>query len=130
MQFAERGKYVCVRIGCRSVIQVADPTTAPECAASIQWILANAAQYEINPDRIGLWFPADDGDYVYTLQRGSAEVLAQSLLREDEGSMAGRRSSLNTVEAFFDHNLRGESPEPSPEARRPGRRGFGGRRMW
>jgi hypothetical protein len=128
-RLAERGKYVCVRLACWGTVDAADPTSIPECSAAVQWIFANAAPYNMNSDRIGIWYPSVDGDYVYTLRRGSAEVLTRSVLGRDGGSAARPRLPLDDVETFFDRNLRGERPEEALEAHGPGRRGFGGKRQ-
>jgi len=130
-QLVGSGKYVCMRVICVSAVAASDPPANPECASAIRWIAANAQNYDMNPDRIGIWLSAPEGESVCTLERGSAKVLAQSVLgRGENGASLRPGSRLDEVEAFFDRQLRGESPQPPPESHGAQRGGRGRGRMF
>jgi len=136
VRFATSGNYVCAKVKCHSFVDVSHPTDNPECAQAVQWLAAKATEFDINPGRMGVWVAFPEADFVCTLERGSTNVLASSILERRERDMpAGPPMMTNEVLAFFEKNLRGEDPKPPPVAprgrggRTGGGRGGGGKTL-
>jgi len=128
VRLAASGNYVCARVKCHNFVDISHPTGNPECADAVRWLAAKTSEYNINPGRTGVWIEFPDGDFVCTLERGSTDVLASSMLERPQGGIpAGPPLMTSDVQAFFDKNLRGEKSKPAPMARRGrGRGGHGG----
>lgn len=129
VRLAASGNYVCAKVRCHSFVEVSQPTNNPECAQAVQWLAAKATEFDINPGRVGVWVAFPEADFVCTLERGSTNVLASSVLERGERDMSAWPPMMtNEALAFFDKNLRGEDPKPPPTPRRGrGGRGGGGR---
>ena len=52
--FVERG-YACVSINYRLAPQSIFPAQIEDCRAAIRWLRANAATYNLDPNRVGVW---------------------------------------------------------------------------
>lgn len=118
VRFAGSGNYVCARVKCQSFVDVSQPTSNLECAEAVRWLASKATQYDINPGRIGVWVAFPEADFVCTLERGSTNVLASSVLeRRESDAAAGPPPMTSEVHAFFDRNLRGQDPQPSRSPR-------------
>jgi len=127
-RLAEQGKYVCLRITCYNPISAENPADVPECAAALGWLAAHAEDYDVNPNRIGIWLAAAEGQFAYTLERGSTKVVAQTALGQHSGGgRPGPGGAISDAEAFFDRQLRGQSPPPEPQP--PQRQGRGRGRL-
>lgn len=65
--FVESGRYAAVSIGYRLSGEAQWPTQIHDCKAAIRWIRANAAKYNLDPDRIGVWGTSAGGHLVAVL---------------------------------------------------------------
>ena len=61
------GKYAGVAVGYRLTGEVKWPAQIHDCKAAIRWIRAHAAQYGLDPDRIGVWGESAGGHLVAML---------------------------------------------------------------
>jgi acetyl esterase/lipase len=86
------GRYVGVSIGYRLSGEATWPAQIHDCKAAIRWLRANATQYNIDPNRIGVW-GSSAGGHLVSLLGTSGDV------KELEGSngSAGYSSRVNCV---------------------------------
>jgi hypothetical protein len=132
-----RGKHVGVAVPCTNPIDPEHPNTVPEFALAINWIEANAVGMGVTPSRVGVWVQSPAGNVLYTLERGTRNLLSSTVIpfQTDVGPCVD--GGLADVEKFFDLQLRGDQTAERPESdRRPGGGGrgfgngdFGGREM-
>jgi hypothetical protein len=131
-QIAARGKHVGVAVPCLSAIDPDHPNTAREFTLAFDWIEANAVGLGVTPSRMGIWIQTPAGHVLYTLERGTRNLLSSTTVPIQTD--AGRRmnNGVGEVEEFFNRQLRGEVTAQRPEGdRRHGGgghgRGMGGR---
>ncbi|HEX3871560.1 MAG TPA: alpha/beta hydrolase [Pirellulales bacterium] len=86
------GNYLGVSIEYRLTGEAIWPAQINDCKAAIRWLRANATQYKIDPDHIGVWGNSAGGHLV-SLLGTSGEVAA---LEGDNGSI-GYSSRVNCV---------------------------------
>src|SRR5262245_19821445 len=67
LAFAARGDYVCFSVGYRLSGQAKWPAQIHDCKAAIRWIKSNAAKYNLDPKRIGVWGGSAGGHLVSLL---------------------------------------------------------------
>ncbi len=65
--FAASGDYVAASVGYRLTDVASWPAQIHDCKAAIRYLRANAAQYGIDPDRIGIWGSSAGGHLVSLL---------------------------------------------------------------
>ena len=86
------GEYVGVSIGYRISGEATWPAQIHDCKAAIRWLRANATQYNIDPNRIGVW-GSSAGGHLVSLLGASGDVKE---LEGDNGS-SGYSSRVNCV---------------------------------
>ncbi len=67
VRLATSGKYAAASIGYRLTDEAQWPAQIHDCKAAIRWIRANAAKYNLDPDRIGVWGSSAGGHLVAVL---------------------------------------------------------------
>ena len=82
VRFVETGNYVGVSVGYRLSGEAVWPAQIHDCKAAIRWVRANAEEYGIDPDRIGLW-GSSAGGHLVSLLGTSSDIKA---LDGDNGS--------------------------------------------
>ena len=92
--FAEQG-FAAACIGYRLLPEVEFPAPILDCKAAVRWVRANAAQYGIDPDRIGA-IGGSAGAHLVAMLGTSAQV-AQL---EGDGGNAGVSSRVQAVVAM------------------------------
>ncbi len=93
--FLKKG-YAVASINYRLAPQAIFPAQIQDCKASIRFLRANAAKYNIDPDRIGVWGGSAGGHLVALLGvTGDAKDL------EGNGGNAGVSSKVQAVCDFF-----------------------------
>jgi len=65
--FAASGNYFCASVGYRLSREATWPAQIHDCKAAIRWLKANAKQYNIDPEKIGVWGPSAGGHLVSML---------------------------------------------------------------
>ncbi len=93
--FVATGNYVGATIGYRLSGEAAWPAQIHDCKAAIRWLRANAKQYHIDPDRIGVWGSSAGGHLVNMLGT-SAGVEAL----EGAGGSPGHSTRVQCVVPF------------------------------
>ena len=86
--------FIVVIIGHRSASQANFPAQIYDCKAAIRWLRANAEQYHIDPDRIGVW-GASSGGHLSALLGTSGDD------HELEGNL-GHQNYSSKVQAVVD----------------------------
>ena len=91
----QRG-YIVVSISHRPSGRATFPAQIYDCKAAVRWLRANAEQYYIDPDRIGVW-GTSSGGHLAALLGTTSEV------RELEGNLGnqGYSSEVQAVVDFF-----------------------------
>ena len=67
LPFVQEGKFVGVSIGYRLSGEAIWPAQIHDCKAAIRWLKANAKEYGIDPERIGIWGSSAGGHLVAML---------------------------------------------------------------
>jgi acetyl esterase/lipase len=91
---ASRG-YIVVSADCRLASEAHFPAQIHDCKCAIRWTRANAARFQIDPDRIGLVGSSASGQLV-----ALAAVTRAEHGLEDETCYQGQSSSVQAVYAF------------------------------
>jgi len=73
--YISRG-YAAASIGYRYTQEAPFPANADDCKAALNWLRANAAKYNIDPNRIGLWGSSAGGHLVAFLGTTGTQVQA------------------------------------------------------
>lgn len=73
--YVARG-YAAASIGYRYTQEAPFPANADDCKAALNWLRANAAKYNIDPNRIGLWGSSAGGHLVAFLGTTGTQVQA------------------------------------------------------
>jgi acetyl esterase/lipase len=89
------GEYIGASIGYRLSGEATWPAQIYDCKAAIRWLRASAAQYNIDPERIGLW-GSSAGGHLVSLLGTSGEVKEL----EGNGGNAGYSSRVACVVDF------------------------------
>ena len=85
--FVATGNYVGASIGYRLSGEAIWPAQIHDCKAAIRWLRANAAQYHIDPERIGVWGSSAGGHLVNLLgTSGGVDALEGSGGSPDQSS--------------------------------------------
>jgi hypothetical protein len=127
-QIAARGKHAGVALACIHPIDTAHPNTAPELALALNWLETNAAGMGVAPSRVGVWVQNSDSHILYTLERGTHNLLSSTTIPFQSPNGPRIDGGLAEVEAFFNLQLRGERAQDGPEHGRGSARdarGFG-----
>ncbi len=106
--FAEAG-YFCVASDYRLTDAAAFPAQIHDAKCAVRWIRANAAKYNVNPAKIGVWGGSSGGHLAALLG-----VTSDAPALEGEGPWPGQPSSVQAVAAFcapIDFNRMDEFPE-------------------
>jgi len=78
--YVASGEYAGVSVGYRLSAEAKFPAQIHDCKAAIRWIRANAQQYNLDPDRIGVWGSSAGGHLVSLLgTSGGAKELEGDL---------------------------------------------------
>ncbi len=94
-RYVASGKYVGATIGYRLSDEATWPAQIHDCKAAIRWLRANAGQYGIDPDRIGVMGTSAGGHLVAML--GVSEGI-----KELEGMIGGDRDQSSSVRCVVD----------------------------
>lgn len=65
--FAAKGDYVCASVGYRLSGEAIWPAQIHDCKAAIRFLRANAAKYNLDPEKIGVWGSSAGGHLVSLL---------------------------------------------------------------
>lgn len=96
-RFVESGLYAGVSVGYRLTAEAQWPAQIHDCKAAIRWIKGNAAQFGLNPDKIGVWGTSAGGHLVSMLgTSGDVKELEGNL-----GSHVNQDSKVTCVMNFF-----------------------------
>lgn len=93
LSFTTKG-YVAASIGYRLSHEAIFPAQIEDCKAAIRWLRANATQYRIDPNRIGVWGSSAGGHLVALLGTSGG-------VKELEGS-SGNLNYSSRVQAVCD----------------------------
>jgi acetyl esterase/lipase len=93
LQYASGGDYAGATIGYRLTGEASWPAQVHDCKAAIRWVRANAAAYNLDPDRIGLIGGSAGGHLVALL--GASDASAD--LEGDLGPYAGVSTRVRCV---------------------------------
>ncbi|MEW6126085.1 MAG: alpha/beta hydrolase [Acidobacteriota bacterium] len=94
VQQTARG-YVVASINYRLSHEAIFPAQIEDCKAAIRWLRANAAQYRIDPNRVGVWGSSAGGHLVALL--GTSGNVADL-----EGAVGGNLQQSSRVQAVVD----------------------------
>lgn len=86
--YVASGEYAGVSVGYRLSAEAKFPAQIHDCKAAIRWVRANAKQYNLDPDRIGVW-GSSAGGHLVSLLGTSGDV------KELEGDL-GPNTSVNS----------------------------------
>ena len=79
-KFVASGDYAGISVGYRLTGEASWPAQIHDCKAAIRWIRGNAKQYNLDPDRIGVWGSSAGGHLVAMLgTAGDVESLEGDL---------------------------------------------------
>ncbi len=129
MQLVRRG-YAVASVDYRLNGEAVFPAQIEDCKAAVRWLRANAAKYNLNPDRFGAWGSSAGGHLVALLGTSGG-------VKELEGTVGGNTDKSSRVQAVCDwfgptdflqmdaHAL-AEAPFKHDEARSPESRLVGG----
>jgi acetyl esterase/lipase len=67
LPFAASGEYFCASVEYRLSGEAAWPAQIHDCKAAIRWLKANAAKYNVDPEKIGVWGGSAGGHLVCML---------------------------------------------------------------
>lgn len=67
LPFAASGDYFCVSVEYRLSGEAAWPAQIHDCKAAVRWVKANAAKYNVDPEKIGVWGGSAGGHLVSML---------------------------------------------------------------
>jgi len=93
--FTQSGNYATASIGYRLTDEASWPAQIHDCKAAIRWLRANAATYNLDPDRIGVMGTSAGGHLVAML--GTSGDVA-----ELEGSLGEHRDQSSRVKCVVD----------------------------
>jgi acetyl esterase/lipase len=93
--FVAGGHYAGASVGYRLSGEATWPAQIHDCKAAIRWLRANAAKYQLDPDRIGVWGSSAGGHLVNMLgTSGDVQAL------EGECGSPGQSSRVTCVVPF------------------------------
>lgn len=97
MRFVQSGDYAGVSVGYRLTNEARWPEQIYDCKAAIRWIRGNAKQYNLDPDKIGVWGSSAGGHLVSMLgTSGDVKGLEGKL-----GAFPDASSRVTCVVNFF-----------------------------
>ena len=116
-EMVEQG-YVFVSINYRLSDEATFPAQIHDCKAAIRWIRAHAKEYNIDPERVGVWGPSAGGHLAALL--GTSDGIRDL---EGDGGNPQYSSSVQAVCDFYGptdlirmSELKGELDKESPES--------------
>jgi acetyl esterase/lipase len=83
--FAKTGDYAAVSLGYRLTDEATWPAQIHDCKAAIRWLRANAAKYNLDPDRVGVIGDSAGGHLVAMLGTSGAVTALEGDLNEHAG---------------------------------------------